>query len=302
MELIDKKDNCIISKSHTYDEIKYVCRGSLGELYQGPLFSKNTMDIGIISAISDNYTIAKFTPNKKCNLTKLGKIKVKKAIEAYFQKFGETKIEGEWFFESDCIVGAGMSSSTSDIVSALNCINSVLGRILTIKDLCDIIRGIERSDSIFIQFPSLYLSQKQAIVDIYYPPNPIYCLYILESDLVDTSETSELLLNHYSNYESNYKYLLDRVQCAFKNKNTTEIIQCSTESAKLSQIVLPKKNFNYIYDNYKKIGADGLIVAHTGSLIGFLYKNSIKFEQLNNARNLFTKLGFKMNKGTIFNV
>ncbi len=302
MDAINKKDNKIDFKEHIFGGIEYVCRGSLGELYQGPVFSKNTMDIGIISAISDNYTVAKLIPNNKCNLLELGKIKVKKAINSYFEKFEVEIIEGTWSFESDCIIGAGMSSSTSDIVAALNCINTLSKQTLTIKDVCEIIKGIERSDSIFIQFPSLYLSQKQVIVDIYNPPKPIYCLYALENDRVDTNNTRDLLLNHYYSYSDEYKKLLHRVQCAFKNKNTIEIIQCSTESARLSQMAMPKNSFNHMYKNYNQIGADGLIVAHTGSLVGFLFKENIGFEKLNNARKLFRSLGLEMKQGTIFNV
>ncbi len=170
MGTVINDQNSLFFDDQQNETVEYMCRGSLGELFQGPVFSKNDIDIGIISALSDNYTIARFTPNKECNLNSIGKTKVKKAINAYFDRFGDEKLEGEWEFESDCVIGAGMSSSTSDIVSALNCINITLNRTLTTIDLCETIRGIERSDSIFIQVPSLHLSQKQTIVDIYYPP------------------------------------------------------------------------------------------------------------------------------------
>lgn len=283
-------------------EVEYICRGSLGELYQGPVLTNEAMDIGIISAISDNYTIAKFVPGGKCNLVELGKTKVKKALEVYFEKFGEKEISGTWTFESDCIVGAGMSSSTSDIVSALNCISNLLNRTLTIKNICDITHGIERSDSVFIQCPSLYLSQKQAIVDIYFPPKKIYCLYGIGDDFVNTNDTRELLLEYYEANIERYKDLLDRVQLAFKNKNLDEIITCSTISARLSQGVLPKSNFDVLMNNYLEVGAKGLVVAHTGSLIGLLYNDEISFEQLNKARTLFRSMGLDMKKGSIFNV
>lgn len=69
-------------------------------------------EISIISALAQIVTRATFTPGGACNLQALGKMKVKKSLSKFFEKISPCMIEGEWSFESDIIMGAGMSSST----------------------------------------------------------------------------------------------------------------------------------------------------------------------------------------------
>ena len=126
------------------------CVGTLGELFQGPLFTKKGTEISIISALAQIVTRATFTPGGACNLQALGKMKVKKSLSKFFEKISPCMIEGEWSFESDIIMGAGMSSSTSDIVSGLRCICSALDIIPTIDNIITCLKDVERSDSVFI--------------------------------------------------------------------------------------------------------------------------------------------------------
>ncbi|WP_330926332.1 hypothetical protein [Candidatus Sororendozoicomonas aggregata] len=104
---------------------------------------------------------------------------------------------GQWSFESDLQVGAGMSSSTSDIISALRCVSNALNRTLSIKDITYSLLGVERSDSIFIDLPSLYLSQKQKFIDVYKSQKKIFCIYGMENKAIDTSATKSSLIQFY---------------------------------------------------------------------------------------------------------
>lgn len=281
-------------------EYASLCRGTLGELYQGPIFEKNSVDISIISALSNNSTKTKLVVGKKCNLEDINKFKVKKALNNFFKRIGVNNIEGFWTFESDIKIGAGMSSSTSDIVSALRCVSSVLNRTLTVKDITEATLNVERSDSVFIDFPCLYLSQNQSFVDIYKPQNTIHCIYGTENTKVDTTETRNVLIQYYKKNKLLYSELIDKVQKAFHSSDIHQIIENSTQSAILSQGILPKRNFWFFHSNYKNLNANGLIIAHTGTLIGLLYAEKPNEQDISLATEFISSQGLEVNLGTIF--
>ncbi len=277
-----------------------VCRGTLGELYQGPFFRKNGVDISIISALSNNTTKAIFREGDQCNLIELGKIKVKKSLAIFSQKIAERKIAGNWYFQSDMLVGAGMSSSTSDIISALRCASQALNIHLTLEDITTCLMGVERSDTVFIDVPCLYLSQQQKIIDIYKPLSKIYCIYGLESKKIETSKTYDTLIPYYNDEKKHYIPLSEEVRSAFMSGNAKQIISASTKSATLSQGIYPKESFRLFMKNMKKFKSDGLIVAHTGSLVGFLYTTPPDEKKLIATKNLIQEQGLDSFYGEIF--
>lgn len=247
------------------------CCGTLGELYQGPFFNKDNIEISVISALSNNSTYAQLIPDKECNLAKLKKEKVAKSLSIFFEKVAMKQLTGHWDFTSNMTIGVGMSSSTADIISALRCVSKIFGIRLTLDDITTCLYGVERSDSVFIDVPCLYLSQQQKIIDIYKPYGKIYCIYGLENKMVDTTQTRDTLIAYYQDEKINYQKLLDCVRQTYSVGNKMQIIGCSTNSADLSQGVLPKQQYHYFKKQIKNNLADGMIVAHTGSLLGYLY-------------------------------
>ena len=164
-----------------------------------------------------------------------------------------------------------MSSSTADIICGLRCVCHALNIIPTIDNIITCLKDVERSDSVFIDTPCMYMSRQQKIVDLYKPIGKIYCIYGLEQTRVETSQTHNMLISYYNNEKQNYLALSNNVRNAFFKSDKMEIINCSSISAELAQGVLPKKCYYSLRKNLKNILADGLIVAHTGSLIGYLY-------------------------------
>jgi uncharacterized protein involved in propanediol utilization len=78
---------------------------------------------------------------------------------------------------------------------------------------------------------------------------------------------------------------------AFEDNNAKKICECSTDSAELSQKVIPKKTFSCLSDNMKKFQADGLLVAHTGTVIGYLYCEKPNINLIESVSLLFKSLG-----------
>lgn len=276
------------------------CRGTLGEFFQGPYYTEDGVDIAIISAVTDKYVRASYTINDDaCNLEDIGKIKVKKAIANYCRLKNIYPPAGTWCFESELKVGTGMSSSTSDIVAALKCFSSYFREELTFYDIVNSISNIDRSDTVFLETPCLYLSQKQQIVDIYRTQKKIYCYYATGASTVDTLLVKDILIEYYIKNKKEYLELLNNIYSSFKEDSVQKICDCSTKSALLSQEILPKDNFWHFHSSLQDVKSDGLIVAHTGSLIGLLFCNKPINDTENNILQLFDKVGLRMEVGII---
>ena len=278
------------------------CGGTLGEIFQGPMFTKEGTEISIISALSKNMTKAVFRPGEYCNLESLGKIKVKKTLSNFFEKVSTSRIEGQWHFDSDIVIGAGMSSSTADIIASLRCICRALDIIPTLDNFIECLKDVERSDSVYIDVPCMYMSQQQKIVDLYRPIGKIYCIYALEQKRIDTSKKREILISHYNDEVKSYSELSRKVRESFFDSNKIQVINCSTHSADLSQGVIPKKSYHSLKSKLKNACADGIIVAHTGSLIGYLYASKPDDKNIAFAKDIFEEQGLQACYGEIFDV
>ncbi len=87
------KENIAILAANAVYEAS--CRGTLGELYQGPCFDKDSVDIAIISALSNNKTSATLIAGRECNLEAINKLKVKKALENFSNLLAKEPL-GQW--------------------------------------------------------------------------------------------------------------------------------------------------------------------------------------------------------------
>jgi len=58
---------------------------------------------------------------------------------------------------------------------------------------------------------------------------------------------------------------------AFDLGDLKGIAQCATQSSLLGHGAVPKRNMYAVLKNKERLGADGIVVAHTGSLIGYLF-------------------------------
>lgn len=133
------------------------------------------------------------------------------------------------------------------------------------------LRGGERSDTVFLEQPCLYLSGQQQIIDLYKPQKEMYCYYAIEEKSVDTTSTKDILIDYYKKNENAYRSLFETIQLCFSKNDLKGICDCSTKSSLLSQEIMPKKYFWDLYLSLQNVKADGIIVAHTGSLVGFLF-------------------------------
>lgn len=274
-----------------------VCRGSLGELFQGMCHELQD-EIVVVSSLIPKYSWAYFVPDDEvhcsCQQQLLAlpqRSKSFRALSFYCQHHQLPWPKGHWHFHSDLQVARGMASSTADIVSILRCAANYFNKPLPVNDIVLILAKIERSDSVFLDRPALFSSSKHQIINEFNKMPPLYALYMHESDTVDTEGTQQMLVDFYRQNQRSYQDLYLQAGQALADSNLQQICQVSTKSAQMSQEILPKPHFHHLYHAMPRFSADGIITAHTGSVMGLLFCRQPDIACLEQVGQFFNELG-----------
>lgn len=250
-----------------------VCPGSYGELYQGPLPGAHGHDppIALVSLPADRKARVYFTSGGTGTAPVPPYPKSARAVQLLLNKYQRTLPTGSWTYRSELPVGVGMASSTADLVATLRCLFQVLELPYDQRVVTEVLAAIERSDSVFLPEFALYLSGRHQLVRRLGTAVRFHTCHILESGTVDTQAVTPLLLPHYRKRASAYERCLTELLKGFRLNDPLAIARAATSSASLSQEVLPKATFDTVLAHRATFRADGVFVAHTGSLVGYLY-------------------------------
>ncbi|MFF7456489.1 hypothetical protein [Kitasatospora sp. NPDC008115] len=247
-----------------------VCHGTLGELYQGPLHAGPRPDIAVVSFPVDRHSWVHFTPGTDPpDPLPLG-AKAATAARLFLERFGLTLPPGRWCVHSELTIGVGMASSTADIVATLRCLFRIFALPYDTGVVLAVLREIERADSVFLDEFALHLSGRHRVVRRLGTGIGFHTAYITEPGTVDTAAVTDLLLGHYRRHGEEYRRCLTDLLTGFAAGDPAAVARTATASAALSQLVLPKGTFDALLAHREEFGADGIFVAHTGCLIGYL--------------------------------
>ncbi|MEU4968005.1 hypothetical protein ACH4RA_25345 [Streptomyces smyrnaeus] len=248
-----------------------VCHGTLGELYQGPLRAGSEPDIAVVSFPVDRHSWVHFTPGTAApNRLPLGE-KSATAARLFLEHFGLTLPPGHWRAHSDLRVGVGMASSTADIVATLRCLFRLFALPYDTDVVLGVLAAIERADSVFLDEFALHLSGRHRVIRRLGTDIGFHTAHITEPGTVDTAAVTDLLLGHYRRHGEEYGRCLTDLLKGFASGDPAAVARAATTSAALSQKVLPKATFDSMLAHRERFGADGIFVAHTGCLIGYLF-------------------------------
>lgn len=251
------------------------CSGTLGELFQGPLERDGKIEIAIVSLPFSGRSTCRYILDAKARAP-VGeglesRPKTARALELLTTRYPIQLPPGRWVFSSNLEVGKGMASSTADIVAAIRCVARMSGRRLRARDVMNILREVERSDSVFLDEAALYLSERHEVVVRFGRSLAYTAAYLVEPGVVDTEAVRDCLIKHYQRNAPDYRRLLEGFLAGAARRDPRLVAEAATESARLSQRCLPKRRFAALRSAMPALGADGVFVAHTGSVAGFLY-------------------------------
>lgn len=255
--------------------------GSCGELVQGQIDGVNfhiTCPVNIFSQVTAYFSTS--TRKITCSPKKKKALRATEKILAYLNGKG-TSI-GLRFF-SRIPVGKGMASSTADIAGSCFAVANLLGKNLTFSKIASIASEIEPTDGIIhkgiVCFDHI---RGKLIENLGYPP-PMKVLVIDPGGKIDTlvfNKRKDLRILHRVNRKIiEEAYFL--VKEGMKKKDPELIGAGATISSICNQIILYKPELTRIISLSKKLGALGVNVAHSGSVIGILLPSDFsRFNQL----------------------
>ncbi|RCG27035.1 hypothetical protein DQ384_27595 [Sphaerisporangium album] len=268
-----------------------VCNGTLGELFQGPVTYQGTDAIGIVSFPVDRYAWAYFTEDDGDGDPLPALPKAAQSARLFLRRYGLRLPRGRWSRHSELDIGVGMASSTADIVATVRSLFQFFGLPYDQDVMIDILSGIERADSVFLDEFALYLSDRHRVAERLGASVGFHTCFVVESGPVDTRAVTPLLLEHYGAHRDAYQACLDEVLAAFRAGDPTGVARAATTSAALSQRVLPKATYEAVAAGRGRFGADGIFVAHTGGVIGYLFTGRLARRRMDELSAFFRDLG-----------
>lgn len=249
------------------------CHGTLGELLQGPVLDRGEREIGLISLPLPRYSRMRFERGQasphELDLPQLPRCR--QAVALYLQRHGLSLPPGRWQHDTELLPGKGMASSTADLVATIRCLDQLFGRVSRLEEIIAVLGRLERSDSVFLDHYALYLSERQRLLRRFDHVPRLYACYADEGGTVATDAVTAELHAHYAAQRHTYRRTLQQMLAAFAAADDAAIARCAGISAVLGQDVVPKRHLGALQRQQRRFAAAGIVVAHTGSLLGYLF-------------------------------
>ncbi len=241
--------------------IKVLVPGSCGELAQGwkdgqPFMI--TCPIGLYSrALVTDRTSAKTGLGKKAEL----------ALKTTVSYMGFEDFPLGLALESQLPTGKGMAASTADIVAVIQAVSAAIDEELEPEEIAEIAAGIEPTDGIF--YPGIvrmnYMTG-ELLQSYGNAPKMIIAMF-------DTGGTINTVEFHseYHGHEDSPQELLDAIDRLDTDFSDWQIAKVATLSALANQRLVRKPHLEEIIDYVQSLGALGVNVAHSGTMMGVLF-------------------------------
>ncbi|MCK4258121.1 MAG: hypothetical protein KAX49_04040 [Halanaerobiales bacterium] len=178
--------------------------------------------------------------------------------------------------QTEIPVGVGMASSTADLALACAGLAYFLGLSLSSAELAKLMVQIEPTDSIIFPEATLF-EQKSAQLQQKIGPYPEMELLVLGLNAtLDTVEFHKKRLS-VPMVDEEYRLMLE----GFSDKNLRLIGKAATLNSFQWQNILPKLGLKEIVDISLSLGAYGVQVAHSGTVLGIMCDPMVvKFNEL----------------------
>lgn len=266
--------------------------GTCGELVQGLVGDVPCL----VSCPIDRYARAtvNLSPEADEWRTPPGKTKALAALRR-----AATRLElaggGVLHFSSGLPDSKGYGSSTADAASAVYALGVAAGRPFDAPDVARLAIQVEPSDS--TMFPGLALLAHRTgehHETLGQPP-------ALDILLLDTGGTVDTLaFNRDLPWEvmrqqaPRVRDALAMLRDGIRQRDPKWVAQAATLSAKAHQAILPKSNLEAVLEAGRKAGALGVSVAHSGTLIGVLFRPVSRDERAARTTALRDRLGTRV--------
>jgi len=249
-------------------EVRVKVPGSCGELVQGIKENKNfhiTCPINLFSYVS-----ASLNPSQK--ESPLTRPKAHQAMKRILKLLHKEETPLKIQIHSQIPMEKGMASSTADIIGVCSSIATLLGEKISAEKIAKIALSIEPTDGIMFKNIVCFDHLEGKILEIIGKPPKMKILVIDPGICINTMEFHKRtdLTKLYLEIQNQSLIALKLVERGIKEQNIELIGEGATLSALANQKILFKPHLNQILSVSKKMGALGVNVAHSGTVVGVL--------------------------------
>jgi L-threonine kinase len=246
------------------------CFGTFGELLQGRL-PESDRDFLVTLPIA-RWTTATFQQDS----TKRGvetqpshKRKARRMAEMVIQASG-LLTGGVLTIDSNLPEGKGMASSSADLVATARAVANALNVELPPETIERLLGRIEPTDGVL--YPGI-VAFDHRIVRLRARLGSLPAMTVVgldEGGTVDTVEFNRRSKPYSAADKREYAQLLSRMTPAVQSRDLGEVGAIATRSAVLNQRIWPKRTLSSVLDAATRIGALGVVNAHSGTVLGLL--------------------------------
>ena len=204
-----------------------------------------------------------------------GSPKARRAVELTLAHFRQFNVDGELCLSSPLPRGKGMASSTADVSAAIGATAAALGREITPLEMAKIALQVEPSDGIMLPQVAMFDHRNGRVVRILGKPPPMRVLVLDFGGRVDTLAFNAV------NREDELMRLEDRLQeslscivTGIRDGDPEAVARGATISSLANQEILYKPQLEAVIKLAPVIGAAGVNVAHSGTVIGMLFPDA----------------------------
>lgn len=247
------------------------CPGTCGELVQGmtsgglafqvslPVDIGTTIEVSLGPAAASRTEVAALVPV----LPKTGAA-LRRAATALGRDPVRITVRAR---RTELPVGAGLGSSTADIVAAARAVASAAGATFTPDELAALAGAIEPSDP--VMYDGIVLSPRRGPAIHLFGWSPAFTILALIPPTGPRTTTVDLRPQR--QHAAEYDQLLADLRRAAADEDGAAFAAAAVRSAQLHQPVLANRYFPQLPALSAQTGAVGWNVAHTGSAAGLLY-------------------------------
>ncbi|MES0114308.1 hypothetical protein [Mesorhizobium sp. M0013] len=250
-----------------------LCCGTFGELLQGqlPIGSLPRDSHFLVTMPIALFARAHFMPvagTQSVTVCPSHKVKAKQLAENLVIALGASG--GILLLQSELPEGKGLASSSADLVATARSIACCFKRRVRTSLIEKLMAEIEPSDG--VMYPGVVAYQQRAcnLLSFIGQMPPLAIVGIDEGGTVDTVDYDQRRGETSATHRAEYHELLHRARIAIPRGDTATIGKIATASARLHQERAPKKHLNSMLKASEATDALGVIVAHSGTMIGIL--------------------------------
>ena len=198
--------------------------------------------------------------------------KARRAARATLDYLGAPDMQGRLWLDSPLPRGKGMASSTADVAAAIVATAMAMGREISPLQVAEIALAVEPSDGVMISDIAVFDHREGRIARSLGPPPPMRVLVLDFGGSVDTMEFNRAGRDEVlKRLGPRMAEAVSLIEDGILRGDPLRIGRGATVSALANQDVLFNPHLEPVLELSRRVGAVGVNVAHSGTVIGMLF-------------------------------